>query len=212
MLSKTFYIKSGGAAYNLDVGYVCDRVEVKNLTKWETDSSEVQHYWNRYMTEAYAYSEVCEDTSNNRKINTSNGFTPIDTNNVTDNQDAITGATQASPCVITATAHGFGATGDTFTVRIRDIVGMIELNGGMYKATILGANTFSLATMAGDNINSTGFAAWTSGGIAYALSLVVEDEGYAGITLGTAVVGADDDILEVIAYQDDDYINLGDIG
>ena len=39
---------------------------------------------------------------------------------------AITGATQANPCVITAVAHGFSS-GDR--VSISDVVGMTELNG-----------------------------------------------------------------------------------
>lgn len=211
MKSKTFRIQSGGAAYNLDVGFVSDRVQVKNLTKWATDDAQVKHYWNRYMTDAYAYSEVTTDDAMVRAINTSNGFTPYDTGAVTDNQADITGATQANPCVVSATAHGFGAAGTVFTLRPRDIVGMTELNDNLYHATIIDANSFSLQTMTWDNVDSTGFGAWSSAGVAYALSKTVEDEGFKGITLGTAVVGANDDILEVTCFLDDQYINLGDI-
>lgn len=210
-LSKTYYIKSGGVAYNLDVGFVCDRVDIKNLTQWETDTKNVKHHWNKYMTDEYSYSEVCEDNNLNRVILTTDGFTPYATEAFTDNQATITGATQASPCVLTVTTHGFGDAGDEVTVRVRDVVGMTELNGNMYKAIIVDANSVYLKTMIGDNLNSIGFTAYTSGGILYGLSLVVEDEGFAGMTLGTGIVGANDDILEVVCWQDNFYTNLGDI-
>lgn len=71
---------------------------------------------------------------------------------------AITGATQADPCVITAVAHGF-STGNT--VKITNVVGMIELNSKLYKITVLTVDTFSL-----DGIDSTGYTAYTSGGVA----------------------------------------------
>lgn len=70
---------------------------------------------------------------------------------------AITGATQADPCVITAVAHGF-STGNT--VKITNVVGMIELNSKLYKITVLTVDTFSL-----DGIDSTGYTAYTSGGV-----------------------------------------------
>ena len=70
---------------------------------------------------------------------------------------AISGASQADPCVITATAHGF-STGDT--IKITNVVGMTELNNKLYTITVLTADTFSL-----DGINSTGYTEYTSGGV-----------------------------------------------
>jgi hypothetical protein len=70
----------------------------------------------------------------------------------------ITGATQANPCQITSTAHGF-ATGDT--VWISGVVGMTELNGREFTITSTGANTFTL-----NNTDATGFTAYSSGGTA----------------------------------------------
>ena len=71
-------------------------------------------------------------------------------------QKAITGATQANPCVITCTAHGF-VTGDQ--VFIEDIVGMTQLNNIAFTITKINDNSFSL-----DGINSTGYTAYASGG------------------------------------------------
>ena len=69
---------------------------------------------------------------------------------------AITGATQANPCQITAVAHGY-TTGDT--VKIEAVGGMTQLNGNTYTITNTGANTFTL-----NGINSTAFTAYTAGG------------------------------------------------
>lgn len=77
----------------------------------------------------------------------------------------ITGATQANPCVITATAHGFD-NGDQ--VEIYGVVGMTELNGNIYQVNNKAANTFELVDpVTGANIDSTGFGAYVSGGYAF---------------------------------------------
>ena len=76
----------------------------------------------------------------------------------------ITGATQANPVVITATAHGF-SNGDT--VYIRNVAGMTELNNYSFTVAGAAANTFQLA-----GTDGTGFAAYTSGGTVSRLYLV----------------------------------------
>lgn len=76
---------------------------------------------------------------------------------------AISGATQANPCVITDNAHGY-STGDQ--VYIASVAGMTQLNGKMYKVFVTGANTYALSDIDGNNINSTGYTAYTSGGTA----------------------------------------------
>ncbi len=75
---------------------------------------------------------------------------------------AITGATQADPCVITAVAHGWGSGEE---VRIEDVVGMTELNGITYLTANKTTNTFEITDIEGANIDSTAFTAYTSGGL-----------------------------------------------
>ena len=70
---------------------------------------------------------------------------------------SITAATQASPAVLTVTAHGF-ETGDF--VMITGVGGMTQLNDKMYKATVVDANTITL-----DGCDSSAFGAYTSGGL-----------------------------------------------
>ena len=75
----------------------------------------------------------------------------------------ITGATQASPGVITSASHGF-SNGDE--VYIDSVVGMTELNGRNYLIANATTNTFTLQDLFGNNIDTTGFTAYTSGGTA----------------------------------------------
>jgi hypothetical protein len=77
---------------------------------------------------------------------------------------AITGATQANPCVITATGHGYEG-GET--IDIRAVVGMTELNGNSYKVVYIDANSFSLTNLSDVAIDSTGYTAYTSGGLSF---------------------------------------------
>lgn len=70
----------------------------------------------------------------------------------------ITGATQANPCVITATSHGF-ANGDL--IYIDDVVGMTQLNKRIYEIANVAANTFELS-----GVDSTAYTAYSSAGVA----------------------------------------------
>jgi hypothetical protein len=73
---------------------------------------------------------------------------------------AITGATQANPCVLTVPGHGL-TTGRI--IQVVSVVGMTQLNDKLYTVTVLTPDTISL-----DGVNSTGFTAYGSAGsIAY---------------------------------------------
>jgi len=68
----------------------------------------------------------------------------------------ITGATAASPCVITDVAHGL-TTGDE--VYISGVLGMTELNGDIYTITVIDVDSFSL-----NSIDASAYTAYTSAG------------------------------------------------
>lgn len=75
-----------------------------------------------------------------------------------DSAKTITAATNATPIVVTATAHGY-STGDE--VQIASVGGNTNANG-LRTVTVIDANTFSLQDLFGTNI--AGNAAYTSGG------------------------------------------------
>lgn len=73
---------------------------------------------------------------------------------------AVTGVTQATEAVVTATSHGLGANGSYGVAKFEDVVGMTELNGSVYPFVVVDANSVRLV-----GIDSTGFGAYVSGGI-----------------------------------------------
>jgi len=76
---------------------------------------------------------------------------------------SITGATQANPVVITSSSHGL-SNGDE--VYIDGLGGMTEVNNRNYLVANVTTNTFRLQNLFGENIDGTGFTAYTSGGSA----------------------------------------------
>ncbi|MBT4876358.1 MAG: hypothetical protein HON48_14275 [Desulfobacula sp.] len=70
----------------------------------------------------------------------------------------ITAATNANPCKITAVGHG-RATGDP--AMITSVGGMTEINDKIFTITVVDADNFTL-----DGVDSTAFAAYSSGGSA----------------------------------------------
>lgn len=77
----------------------------------------------------------------------------------------ITGATQASPCVLTITAGGrTPVVGDQ--VDVSAVVGMTELNGNTYFVKAATSTTIDLEDKTGTSLNSTGFTPYSSAGVA----------------------------------------------
>lgn len=72
--------------------------------------------------------------------------------------NAITGITNASPAVVTDTAHGL-AVGVPTAVKITGVVGMTEINDNVYIAIPIDANTYSL-----QGVDSINYAIYVSGG------------------------------------------------
>lgn len=70
----------------------------------------------------------------------------------------ITAITNDSPALVTSTSHGY-ADGDM--IFISGVAGMTEINGGPYEVNQIDANSFELV-----GVDSTGFDAYTSGGVA----------------------------------------------
>lgn len=75
----------------------------------------------------------------------------------------ISNVSQANPAqVFTSAPHGY-TTGDE--VFLNNIEGMTELNGQSYIITVTGASSFSIADVFNNNINSTSYTAYSSGGV-----------------------------------------------
>lgn len=75
----------------------------------------------------------------------------------------ITGITAANPGVVTSNSHGL-STGDV--IYLSGISGMTELNGRWVQVGTTATNTFTLKDLEGNNINTSSFTAYSSGGTA----------------------------------------------
>lgn len=88
---------------------------------------------------------------------------------VTDSTVNITAITKANPAVVTSAAHGLSNGQDVY---LDSIVGMVELNGRFARVANVAANTFELTDYQGNNINSTNYTTYASGGTASRLYTV----------------------------------------
>ena len=114
----------------------------------------------------------------------------------------IASATQASPPVITATAHPFT---DGDIIRIDSIAGMIELNGRAYVVTSSSTNSFALL-----GIDATGYSAYTSAGSARALTM--NNIGNAKNFSGFDGQAAEIDVTNLISTAKEYRLGLQDFG
>ena len=85
-----------------------------------------------------------------------------DSSTVFEANKTITAITKANPAVVTSNGHGY-SNGDE--VKIRNVVGMTEVNEKRFLVANKTTNTFELTNKDGTNINSTNFTTYTSGGI-----------------------------------------------
>ena len=81
-----------------------------------------------------------------------------DNGQIVEADKTVSNITQANPAVVTASSHGY-SNGDH--VYINSVVGMTEVNGRRYTVANVTTNTFELS-----GINSTGYTAYGSGGVA----------------------------------------------
>ena len=81
-----------------------------------------------------------------------------DNGQITESDKTITGITAANPAVVTSNSHGY-SNGDH--IWISSVVGMTELNGRRFTVANKTTNTFELS-----GVNSSGYTAYSSGGIA----------------------------------------------
>jgi len=86
-----------------------------------------------------------------------------DDGQIVEGNKTITGITAANPAVVTSSSHGY-SNGDFVT--ISSVVGMTEVNGKTFKVADKTTNTFELQDVDGNDINSSGYTAYSSAGVA----------------------------------------------
>jgi hypothetical protein len=115
-----------------------------------------------FMTDDYRPSVTARSTER-EKIAAVEDAIFVDCSLTLDSPITISGITKANPGVVTAASHGL-SNGDR--VRIRDVLGMTEVNHTSFKVANVGANTFELTSLAGANVNTSGYSTYVAGGTA----------------------------------------------
>lgn len=207
------YLQSGGAAYNLVLPWQADKFEWYNYTKFGTNSQNLQGVWFRDFPAGDALIINRGTTTLTSTLETTNGVTIANTSGgFTNEHKTITGITTATPAVVTTSAaHGLS---DGDRVVITKVIGTMaaEINNNTYVVDVLSSTTFALYDTYGIPITTVG-AYTSSGQITIAgPSLGIQNAAPSYIlTLGSAVMGNDNDVIYFVAYKFNAYFNLGDV-
>jgi hypothetical protein len=223
----TLTVATGGAAQNLNLGFVPSYFRMTNQTKIPTFASTaglVIVEWYNFMPNASANLWTTSSTDGTIKLTytATNGITPITaasqqgtefvpTNMTTNTNLTITGISKAAQASITATHPFTSADIGVTTVTFHGINGMTQMNtlSGVVQS-VTSTTSFTV------NINSTSFSTWTSGGIANVITgqPASETVGFQifntplyntsiiGLTLGSTLMVTTADVWDYTAFLD----------
>ena len=207
-------VTAGGAAQNLNLGFIPTRFTMWNqtLTTATPSAGVVQAMWLRPLANGTAWIYTSTVTSGALALSllATNGITPYTTANgveyvpltglpaaAVNTNLTITGISKAANASITATHAFTSADIGVTTVTFHGINGMVQMN------TLTGViQSVTSTTSFTVNINSTNFTTWTSGGIANIITGVppttttgfqtyntpLLNVGFQGLTLGTSLM------------------------
>jgi hypothetical protein len=221
------YLQSAGVAYNLTLPFFPDKFEWYNYTKFGTNTNNISGVWFRDFPAGDALITTRGTTTLTSTLETTNGITDATVpGGFYDEHLVISGITTATPAVVTTTTnHNLS---DYDRVVLTKIVGTIapQLNNYTWVVRVLSATTFALYDTFGIPITTVG--TYTSGGQvtkvspqlgdplqpvspAYPHSAIIDYPPLVQLNLGTAIMGADNDIIYFTAWQFNNYVNRGDV-
>ena len=221
------YLQSAGSAYNLVLPWQADMFEWWNYTKYATNDTNLNGVWFRDFPAGDALIVARGTTTLSSTLEATNGVTIANTTGGFANEHlVISGLTTATPGVVTTTTnHNLS---DYDRVVITKLIGTAaaEVNNKTFVVQVLSATTFALYDTFGLPITIVG--AYTSSGqvtkIAPLLGQVGSQSNFPApqnaiqdypiqyrLTLGTAVMGADNDVIYFRATKFNAYFNLGDV-
>lgn len=226
------YLQSGGVAYDLELPFFPDRFDWFRYTGYGTAGILGQGVWFRdfpagdsLILRSVADNGVTGNTS--QLLETTNGITNASKpGGFTNEHLVINSITTATPAVVTTSSNHDLSDGDR--VMITKVIGTMaaEINNNNYVVRVLSPTTFALYDVYGLPITTVG--AYTSSGQvtkvnpalgnvsqpvnpAYPHSAIIDYPPTAILTLGTSVMGSDNDIIYFSAWQFNNYVNLGDV-
>jgi len=220
------YLQSAGAAYNLTLPFYPDKFEWFNYTKFATNDNNVQGVWYRDFPDGDALIIARGTTTLTSTLETTNGITNASTAGGFYNEHLVISGITSTPAVVTTTTNHILS--DYDRVVITKVIGTMasEINNKTYVVRVLSATTFALYDVYGIPITTVG--AYTSSGQvtkigpllgnplepvspAYPHKAIIDYPPTAILTLGSAIMGADNDVIYFTAWQFNNYVNRGDV-
>lgn len=221
------YLQSAGAAYDLDLPFFPDKFEWFNYTKFATNDNNLSGVWYRDFPAGDSLIVRRGTTTLTSTLETTNGITDASTDGGFYNEHlVISGLTTATPGVVTtSTSHNLS---DGDRVIITKVIGTAapEVNNKTFVVRVLSATTFGLYDVYGLPVAIAG--AYTSSGQvtksspalgdpsqptvgAYPHSAIIDYPPTYTLTLGSAIMGSDNDVIYFTAWQFNNYVNIGDV-
>jgi len=203
---------SAGGAYNLLLPFEADKLEIWNYTKFGTNSQTLASVWFRDMPDGDALLVTRGTTTLSSTLEATNGITVLNTDaGFADEHVTITGVSTATPGVVTAAAHGLSNGDRCYITKLTGNMGL-ELNNKQFVAQNVTTNTFELYDIYGNAV--TVAATYAAGGQVnkmVASAGIVNSPAVYNLTIGTASIGNDSDVMYFVASKFNSYYNLGDI-
>jgi len=221
------YLQSGGVAYDLTLPFFPDKFEWYNYTKYATNDTNLSGVWFRDFPAGDALIVRRGTTTLTSTLETTNGITNASTAGGFYNEHlVISNISTATPGVVTTTTNHILSDNDR--VVITKVVGTMapEVNNKTFVVRVLSATTFALYDTFGIPVTIVG--AYTSSGQVTKIGPLLGDPSqpvspavphraiidYAPVailTLGSAIMGVDNDVIYFTAWQFNNYVNRGDV-
>lgn len=226
------YLQSAGVAFNLTLPFLPDRFDWFRYTGFGTAGTLGQGVWFRDFPagDSLILRSVADNgTTGNTSLDlsTTNGITNASlAGGFTDEHLLISGITTATPGVVTTTTNHNLV--DYDRVVLTKIIGTAasQLNNNTYVVRYISATTFALYDVFGIPVTVVG--AYASSGQVTKISpklgdvtqpispavphqAIIDYPPTAILTLGTDIMGADNDLIYFTAWQFNNYVNRGDV-
>lgn len=219
-----FRLQSGGAAYDITLPFEADSIEWWNNTKYATNSNNLQGIWFPDLTDAEDGGLIISrgTTDLSSVLETSNGVDYLGDGSGFADTNLVPTAINVTTSVVTCADHGLVTgqfvRGTNFRATpVASATGVYALNNKLCQVGAVTSTTFELLEPYTDVIvDLVGQTAFVNNGVArfnlVGQSLNTQNPAPEYVyTLGTAVMGANDDIIFIRAIKANSVTNLGDV-
>lgn len=218
-----FKLQSGGVAYNITLPFEADTIEWWNYTKYGTDTNNVQGIWMDGMPAGDALIVARGTTTLTSTLEATNGVTELPDGSGFAPTNITPSAINVTTSVVTIPANtifteGKFVRGLNFRANpVASATGCYGLNNRVFQIGTATSTTIELLEpYTNVKADLTGEVAFVANGVAK-FNLIGQDlntQNPAPVfqyTLGTAIMGADNDVIYIRASKANQYTNLGDV-